>query len=96
MHRSFKSRSIADVLFNEKEFDNIVKRANEEDVVLKFKEIFPELTKIAKAVKFTGKTLFLHVENSVWRSELNLKQEAMIKKVKKHFDKVDIEKIKFI
>jgi hypothetical protein len=92
MPRSFKSRSIADVLFNEKEFSKIVKTANQEEVILKFHDVFPELKKIAQAVKFTKSVLFLRVENSVWRNELNLKQEAMIKKIKKHFNKVNIKK----
>ena len=89
-------RSITDVLFKEKEFSKIVAKAKEEEIVQKFSEIFPELNEIAKAIKFNRNTLFLRVENSVWRSELNLKQQAMISKLKKHFSNVHIDKIKFI
>ena len=89
-------RSISDVLFKEREFSKIVAKAKEEEIVTKFSEIFPELNEIAKAVKFNRNILFLRVENSVWRSELNLKQQAMISKIKKQFSNIHIEKIKFI
>ncbi|PIQ08864.1 MAG: hypothetical protein COW71_09525 [Ignavibacteriales bacterium CG18_big_fil_WC_8_21_14_2_50_31_20] len=89
-------RSISDVIFKEKEFSKIVTKAKEEDVVKNFSVIFPELKKIAQAVKFNKNILFLKVENSVWRSELNLKQTAMISKIKKNVKDIVIEKIKFI
>ena len=95
-NRSKGYRSISDVLFNEKEFSNIVTKAKEEEVVQKFSKIFPELDKIATAVKFNRNVLFLRVENSVWRSELNLKQTALISKIKNNFKNVEIDKIKFI
>lgn len=89
-------RSISDVLFKEREFSKIVAKAKEEEIVTKFSEIFPELNAIAIAIKFNRNILFLRVENSVWRSELNLKQQAMISKIKKQFSNIHIEKIKFI
>ena len=89
-------RSISDVLFHEKEFSKIIAKAKEEEIVQKFSEIFPELSEIAKAVKFNRRTLFLRVENSVWKSELNLKQKAIIDKIEKQFINIKIDKIKFI
>lgn len=95
-YRNKKFRSISDILFNEKEFSKMITKAKEEEVVIKFGEIFPELGLIAKAIKFNHNVLFLRVENSVWRSELNLKQTAMINKIKKNIKDISIEKIKFI
>jgi hypothetical protein len=89
-------RSISDVLHKEKEFSRIVAKAKEEEIVTKFKEIFPELNKIAKAIKFNRKVLYLRVENSVWRSELNLKQSAIISKIEKQFNNTVVDRIKFI
>jgi len=89
-------RSISDVLHKEKEFSKIIAKAKEEEIVQKFSEIFPELNEIAKAVKFNRNILFLRVENSVWKSELNLKQQAMISKIKKQFSNIQIDRIKFI
>ena len=89
-------RSISDVLLKEKEFSKIIAKAKEEEIVQKFSEIFPELNEIAKAVKFNRKVLFLRVENSVWKSELNLKQKAIISKIEKQFSNIHIDRIKFI
>lgn len=89
-------RSLSDVIYNEKSFKKIVNKAREQDVVRMFSKIFPDLDTVAKAIKVDRKTLFLKVENSVWRSELNLRQEAIIKKIKSKLKKTEIEKIKFI
>lgn len=89
-------RSISDIIFKEKDFSKIVIKAKEEEVVEKFNKIFPELKIIAKAIKFNRKILFLKVENSVWRSELNLKQTAIISKIKNNIKDIEIDRIKFI
>ncbi len=94
MHSSFKS--LSEIIHKEKAFSKIVARANEQEVIDRFYKIFPELTKVVEAVKVEKKTLYLRVENSVWRSELNLKQDAIIKKIKLNLVKSEIEKIKFI
>ena len=95
-YRSKSFRSISDILFKEKDFKKMITRAKEEEVVLRFSEIFPELSSIAKAIKFNYGVLDLKVENSVWRSELNLKQAAMISKIEKNIKDVSIKKIKFV
>jgi hypothetical protein len=95
-YRNKSFRSISDILFKEKDFRKMVTKAKEEEVVIKFSEIFPELSSIAQAIKFNRNILYLKVENSVWRSELNLKQAAMIGKIQKSIKDISIEKIKFI
>ena len=70
--------------------------AGKQDVVDGFTTIFPELAKVAEAVKVEKKVLYLRVENSVWRSELNLKKEAIIKKIKLELKQSEVEHIKFI
>ena len=94
MPRNYKS--LSDVINKEKEFENIRIKAKEYDVVEKFSEIFPELKKIAEAKRVEKGKLFLRVENSVWRSELNFKQEMIVKKINKFFKEEVIDKIKFI
>lgn len=94
MPNNFKS--LSEIIYKEKAFENIVSRAKEEKIVEEFNNIFPELVNVAAAVKVSNKTLYLRVENSVWRSELNLKQEAIVNKIKKHLTYARIEKIKFI
>lgn len=94
MHNNFKS--LSEIIYKEKAFSKIVTKANEQQVVDSFNKIFPELTKVVEAVKVEKKTLYLRVENSVWRSELNLKQDAIIKKIKLSLEKSEVEKIRFI
>ena len=94
MPNNFKS--ISDIIYKDKAFKNIVKKASEQDVVDGFKSIFPELEKVAEAVKVEKKVLYLRVENSVWRSELNLKKEAIVKKIKLELKQSEVEHIKFI
>lgn len=95
-HMRKNIRSISDVIEKEKEFEKIRKKAKEMDVVESFGVIFPELKNIAKAVRMEKEKLFLRVENSVWRSELNLKQNAIKEKINKHFGDEIIKSIRFI
>lgn len=91
-----KYKSIPDVIKKEKAFTAVRKKALEYDITSGFNEIFPELKTIAKAVKVEKEILYLRVENSVWRSELNLKRNQIVEKVNKHFDSKVIKNIKFV
>lgn len=91
-----KFKSLSEIIYKETAFKKIVNKAKEQEVVDKFADIFPELKNVARAVRFEKKTLYLKVENSVWRSELNLKQEAIKKKIENIIEQIKIEKIKFI
>lgn len=93
---TFNIKSITDVIEKEKEFENLRVTIKNYDVVENFKYIFPELAKIAEAVKLYKKTLFLKVENSVWKSELNFQKNALIEKINKHFKEEVIKTIKFL
>ncbi len=95
-HSTFNIKSINEVLEGEKEFENLRATIKNYDVVENFKYIFPELAKIAEAVKLDRKTLFLRVENSVWKSELNFQKNALIEKINKHFKEEVIKTIKFL
>jgi len=91
-----KYKSIPDVIKKENVFAPIRKKALEYDITSEFNQIFPELKSIAKAVKVDKSGLFLHVENSVWRSELNFKKKLIVEKVNKHFKSEVIKYIKFV
>lgn len=91
-----KIKSISDVIEKEKEFEQIRQTAENYGIVEKFNEIFPDLKIVAQAVKVDKNILFLKVENSVWRSELNFKKSLLIEKINKHFQKNVIKNIKFI
>jgi len=89
-------KSLSEILEKEKTFEKFKTAVDGYSVVDDFYQVFPELRKVAKAKKFEGEILFIHAENSVWRSELNLHKEKMILKINKHFGKSIIKNIKFI
>ena len=91
-----KYKSIPDVIKKEQAFAAIRKKALEYDITSEFIQIFPELKSIAKAIKVDKKVLFLHTDNSVWRSELNFKKNLIIEKVNNHFGSEVIKYIKFV
>ena len=91
-----KIKSVGEVIKDENSFVKFRKVAEEYKIVESYKEIFPELTKISKAVKVDREILFLKVENSVWRNELNLKQKIMVEKINNYFKEKVIRTIRFI
>ena len=93
--RKSSPKAVSDIL-QSKEFEPINNILIENEVVRKFSEIFPDLKKIAKAKKISNKTLFLRVQDSVWRSELNFHKETIIEEINKHFKKEIVKNIRFI
>ncbi len=89
-------RSIKEVFNKERAFENLRRVEKEFTVIEKFEEIFPDLTKFVTAVKVERNTLYLRVENSVMRSELNFKKQILIKKVNTFFEENLVNKVKFI
>lgn len=74
-HHTFSGfKSITDIIEKEKDFEKLRDTVKNYNVVEEFKKIFPELSTVARAVKTERKTLFLKVENSVWKSELNFQK----------------------
>lgn len=91
---SFKT--ITDVIEKEKDFEKLRERLKDHYVIEDFDKIFPELKKIAQAVRVHKLVLYLKVENSVWKSELNLSKTILIEKVNKYFNETIIKSIKFL
>lgn len=96
-HHTFSSfKSINDIIEKEKDFEKLRDTVKNYNVVDEFKKIFPELLMVAQAVKTERKTLFLKVENSVWKSELNFQKNILIEKINKHYNEQVIKSIKFL
>ena len=89
-------RTIIDVIDKEKEFEKLRVSLQNYNVVEEFEKIFPELKLIAKAVKLEKQVLYLRVDNSVWKSELNFQKTILIEKINKHFNEVVIKSLKFL
>jgi hypothetical protein len=88
--------SLSDAFNKEPMFDGLRKIINESDVVAEFNKIFPDLEKVARAVKVEKKVLYLHVENPSWRSELKFRENILVEKVNKFFKDERIYKVRFI
>ncbi len=89
-------KSLADIIANAEELEKIRDVRLKYKVVEDFAIIFPEFAEFVKAVKLNKKILSLRVEHSVLRQELNLRQEAMIEKINKYYNKEVVNSIKFV
>ena len=72
---------------------NIVK---ESDVTIEFNKVFPDLEKVAVAVKVEKMVLILRVENAAWRNELKFKENIIVDKINNYFKETRINRVKFI
>ncbi|MDF1612072.1 MAG: DUF721 domain-containing protein [Stygiobacter sp.] len=91
---SFKT--LNEVLETDKELSSLKEKIKLLNVLGEFENIFPELSNIAKAIKVEKQILFLKVENSVWKSELNFQKNILIKKINNYFKEEIIKSIKFL
>ena len=89
-------KSFGDIIKKNPELNNIRKVIDQSDVILDFNKIFPELKKVASAVKVNKNTLFLKVNNAAWRNELKLKEESIIKKINEFYSEERINFIRFV
>ncbi len=94
MPKGFKS--LDEIINKDPALSRIRKIINEADVVGDFGILFPELQKIAKAVKAEKKTLTLRVENAAWRNELKFKEKLLIEKINNHYKEERILRVKFL
>jgi hypothetical protein len=88
-------KSIKDVFNTDPALKNIRTVINENDVVNDFDKIFPDFTKVAKAISVQSKTITLKVENAAWRNELKFKEKEIIEKINSFYCEERINKIKF-
>lgn len=88
-------KSLSDILSKEKAFSKFRHAVKENDVVLEFENIFPDLSKTVKASNINKGILYLIVENSVLRNELFIKKNLMIEKINNHFNQKIIVDVKF-
>jgi hypothetical protein len=95
-HTRSSFRTIDEVLNTESEFSYLKESLKNYMIADEFEKIFPELKPIAQAVKVERQVLFLRVENSVWKSELNFNKNLIVEKINKHFNQQVIKTIKFL
>ncbi len=86
---------LSDIIKNEPGLKGFRNTMNDIEVLDSFNELFPDLKKIARVSKVERKTLFLKVENSVWRSELKFRESVIIDKINSFFGEERIKHVKF-
>jgi len=94
MHNGFAS--LKEIFDAEPGFENLRRVVKQSDVVNDFGKIFPELKKVASAVKVEKKALCLRVENAAWRSELKFREKEIIEKVNKFYKEKRIMLVRFV
>lgn len=87
--------SLTDIISKDEGLANLRKFMMSADVVERFNELFPDLNKIVKAKKLDKQTLYLSVENSVWRSELKFREKMIIDRINTTFGSELVKHIKF-
>jgi hypothetical protein len=94
MHSGFIS--LREAIEKEPSLSKLRDSIKDSDIIVKFYEIFNDFEKIAEPVKVKNNVLYLRVENSVWRSELKFKEQAIIEKINTFVNEERIKKIKFV
>jgi hypothetical protein len=93
MPNNFKS--ITEILKHERAFSNFNKSVREQDVLIEFFKIFPDLKKTVKVSNINKGILFLNVENSVLRNEIHLHKNLLVEKINKYFNSNVVNDLKF-
>ena len=90
-----KAKSVGEILESDKSFKFFIRAAKEQEIIDNFYKIFPKLHGFVRIKKILNTTLFLSVENSVLRSELNLNKQKVIKTINEYTKEKLIKDIKF-
>jgi len=91
-----KIKTVGEILKDEPVFTGLRKTALENDIVQNFSIIFPDLKLVVEAKKIVKGSLFLKVENSVWKSELNMRKNIIIERINTSFGEEVVKKIRFV
>jgi hypothetical protein len=92
----YKFESLSEIIKNEPGFEKLRNVMKQSAVSEDFYKIFPDLQKIAMAVKVEKKALHLKVENPAWRNELKFKEQLIINKINSFYREERIKWIKFL
>lgn len=88
-------KSLSEIIFKEEEFSNFSTSIKANNVLNDFNKIFPPLVKTVTTSNIYKGILYLIVENSVLRNELNLQKSVMIEKINKYYNQPIVADIKF-
>lgn len=87
---------ISEIFNKDPELAQIRSALKRSDIVNDFAKIFPELIRIAEAVKVENKCICLRVENSTMRSEIKFREQQMIDKINNFYKEERIKYLRFV
>lgn len=87
---------ISEIFDKEPGLANIRRVLKQSDIVNDFEKIFPDLVKIAEAVKAEKKCIYLRVQNAAWRSELKFREGQIINKINNFYKEERIKYVRFV
>ena len=87
---------LSEVFNKEPGLANIRKVLKQSDIVNDFGKIFPDLAKVAEAVKAEKMCICLRVQNAGWRSELKFREQQIINKINKFYNEERIKYVRFV
>jgi hypothetical protein len=88
-------QSLMDIISGDPEFKKVRGMIKEQEVLDKFKLIFPHLSGAVHPVKVQKRLLTLGVENAVLRSEMKFHERDIIAAINEYFKEERVSKIKF-
>ncbi|MCF8262146.1 MAG: DUF721 domain-containing protein [Melioribacteraceae bacterium] len=91
-----KFSAISDLVTKDEHFASVRRAADEYEAVNQFLKIFPEFKNAVKPVKVKNGVLFLSVDNSILRNEIQIQKTEFIKKINKSLNSEIIKSIKFV
>lgn len=94
MHNKFMS--LSEIFNSDPALARVRNIVKESDVTIEFSKVFPDLEKVAEALRVEKMVLILKVENPTWRNELRFKENVIVEKINKYFNETRINRVKFV
>jgi hypothetical protein len=94
MHNKFMS--LSEIFNSDPALARVRNIVKESDVTIEFNKVFPDLEKVAEALRVEKMVLILKVENPTWRNELRFKENIIVEKINKYFNETRINRVKFV
>jgi antitoxin component YwqK of YwqJK toxin-antitoxin module len=87
-------KSLKDIIAQDDEFKSIRIMMKESEIIDKFFEIFPHLSKMVEPLKMEKSTLHIYIENASLRNEVKFHETEIVKKINEYFKEKRVRHIK--
>jgi hypothetical protein len=87
-------KSLKEIVDSDDEFKSLRIMMKESEIIDKFFEIFPHLSKMVEPLKIEKSTLHIYIENASLRNEIKFHETEIVKKINEYFNEKRIRHIK--